>query len=357
MNLEQKKEKILVIDDELAPRESIRMVLKDHYDVSTATGAIEGLDMMKENNFDLVIMDIKMPKMDGIEALQEMKKNHTDTEVILLTAYASLETARDAIRFGAFDYLIKPFDRDDIMLVVKKGLDKRKARANLKMERDTLRDRATYLEEQVSSARNTIMSCYEGTVQALIHTIDAKDHYTFNHSRRVAGISASLARVMDLSEKTVKEIEHAASIHDIGKIGIVEGILQKNGRLTEDEYEEIKKHPEIGARIVKSIPFLEESLLVILHHHERYDGTGYPGGLKGGKIPLAARIVIVADAVDAMMRARPYREALSREMVMAELRDCSGTQFDPAIAEIILSGRIDLDEISEFGNETSGVSS
>ena len=337
------KDRILVIDDELAPRESIRMVLKDDYEVSTAAGAPEGLDLMKSGSFDLIVMDIKMPKMDGITALQEIKKVHPDTEVILLTAYASLDTARDAIRFGAFDYLIKPFDRDDIMLVVKKGLDKRKASANLKMERDTLRDRATYLEEQVTNARNTIMSCYEGTVQALIHTIDAKDHYTFDHSRRVAGISAAIAEHLNLPEKTVKEIEHAASIHDIGKIGIIENILQKNGRLTEDEYEEIKKHPEIGARIVKSIPFLEESLSVILHHHERYDGTGYPDGLRGEQTPLAARIVVVADAVDAMMRARPYRAALSRDRVMAELRDCSGTQFDPQIADLILSGKVSLD--------------
>jgi DNA-binding NtrC family response regulator len=130
------KEKILVIDDELAPRESIRMVLKDQYNVSTASGAHEGLEMMKQNSFDLVVMDIRMPKMDGITALQEIKKRYLDTEVILLTAYASLDTARDAIRCGAFDYLIKPFDKDDILLVIKKGLEKRRANKDLKMERE-----------------------------------------------------------------------------------------------------------------------------------------------------------------------------------------------------------------------------
>jgi DNA-binding NtrC family response regulator len=130
------KEKILVIDDELAPRESIRMVLKDQYNVSTASGAHEGLEMMKQNSFDLVVMDIRMPKMDGITALQEIKKMYLDTEVILLTAYATLDTARDAIRCGAFDYLIKPFDKDDILLVIKKGLEKRRANKDLKMERE-----------------------------------------------------------------------------------------------------------------------------------------------------------------------------------------------------------------------------
>ncbi len=189
-------EKILVIDDELAPRESIRMVLKDQYAVSTAEGAHEGLDIMAQIRVDLVVMDIKMPKMDGITALQEMKKRHPDTEVVLLTAYASLDTARDAIRFGAFDYLIKPFDKDDVLLVVEKGLAKRRANTGLKLEREILLDRASYLEEQVTKARNKIITFYEGTVNALILTIDAKDHYTYNHSNRVAKLSFSLAKAM-----------------------------------------------------------------------------------------------------------------------------------------------------------------
>ena len=336
------REKILVIDDELAPRESIRMVLKDDYSVCTAVGAHEGLDIMEQEPADLVVMDIKMPKMDGITALQEIKRRHPDTEVVLLTAYASLETARDAIRFGAFDYLIKPFDKDDVLLVVRKGLEKRRTSTDLKQERDKLLFRASYLEEQVENARNNIMTCYEGTVKALILTIDAKDRYTFNHSNRVAQISTSLAKALGVEDRTIKEIEHAASIHDIGKIGVEEAILRKNGRLTSDESEEIKKHPSIGVRIVKSVPFLEDAIPVILHHHERYDGKGYPEGLKGSRIPLTARIVVVADAVDAMMNSRPYREALTADRVMHELKSNAGTQFDPEIVEIIVQGRVAL---------------
>jgi response regulator RpfG family c-di-GMP phosphodiesterase len=335
-------EKILVIDDELAPRESIRMVLKDQYDVYTASGALEGLDMMEQDPVDLIVMDIKMPKMDGITALQEIKKKYPDTEVILLTAFASLDTARDAIRFGAFDYLIKPFDKDDVMLVVGKGLEKRRTNTCLKQERDKLLFKTSYLEEQVNMARNNIMTCYEGTVKALILTIDAKDRYTFNHSNRVAQLATFLAEAMGVKNKTIKEIEHAASIHDIGKIGIEENILRKNGRLTADEYEEIKKHPAIGVRIVKSVPFLEDAIPVILHHHERYDGKGYPEGIKGEEIPLSARIVVVADAVDAMMSERSYRNALSTERVMHELSSNSGTQFDPEVVDIILQGKVAL---------------
>jgi len=336
------KEKILIIDDDLAPRESIRMVLKDRYAVSTAAGALEGLDMIADCPVDLVVMDIKMPRMDGITALQEIKKRHPDTEVVLLTAYASLETARDAIRFGAFDYLLKPFDKDDIMTVIEKGLARRRSSAGLKIEREILRDRTSFLEKQINEARTNVMMCYEGTVQALILTIDAKDHYTYNHSNRVAQLSSSLAMAVGVPKEAIKEIEHAASIHDIGKIGIDENILKKNGRLTPAEYTEIKKHPAIGIRIVQSVPFLEDAMPVILYHHERFDGTGYPEGIRGEKIPLFARIVIIADAVDAMMSARPYRGALSIDKVMNELRENAGTQFDPDITEIILKGKVPL---------------
>lgn len=338
----ENKEKILVIDDELAPRESIRMVLKDYYAVSTASGAHEGIDMIANSPVDLIVMDIKMPKMDGITALQEIKKKHPDTEVILLTAYASLETARDAIRFGAFDYLIKPFDKDDVLAVVKKGLAKRRTNTGLKQERDILLDRASYLEDQVNTARNKIMTCYEGTVSALILTIDAKDHYTYNHSNRVAKLSCAIAEALGVPEQTVKEIGNAASIHDIGKIGIEENILKKNGKLSIDEYTEIKKHPAIGVRIVQSIPFLEDAIPVILHHHERYDGKGYPEGITSDAIPPSARIVIVADAIDAMMSNRPYRDALTINKVFSELSENAEKQFDPEIVDIILKGKVNL---------------
>lgn len=336
------KEKILIIDDEMAPRESIRMVLKDRYAVSTAAGALEGLQYISQEPVDLVVMDIKMPKMDGITALQEIKKSYPDTEVVLLTAYASLETARDAIRFGAFDYLLKPFDRNDILQVVEKGLARRRSNTVLKQERDILMDRASYLEKQVSEARSNIMMCYEGTVKALILTIDAKDSYTHSHSNRVAILSTSIAASLGVPQQTIKEIKYAASIHDIGKIGIDENILKKNGRLTDDEYTEMRKHPAIGVRIVQSVPFLEDAIPVILYHHERYDGKGYPEGIKGEKIPMSARIVNVADAIDAMMSARPYRGALVMSSVMSELRDNAGTQFDPEIVDIILKGSVSL---------------
>jgi len=336
------KEKVLIIDDELAPRESIRMVLKDQYDVLTAAGADEGLDIMDKESIAIVVMDIKMPKMDGITALKEIKEKHHETEVVLLTAYASLETARDAIRFGAFDYLLKPFDKDDMLLVINKGLKKRRNKENLKLERELLLNRTMDLENQIKKVRDNLVKHYDDTVKGLILTIDAKDRYTYNHSNRVAALSKSIAEALNVTGKTLKEIEDAAKIHDIGKIGIEKNILNKEGDLTSDEYEEVKKHPSIGVRIVQEIKFLEDAVPVIKHHHERYDGTGYPEGIGGDDIPLSARIVVIADAVDAMMSARPYRSALPMDKVRQELSDNAGTQFDPRIVNIIMEGKVAL---------------
>jgi len=336
------KEKVLIIDDELAPRESIRMVLKDQYNALTAASAYEGLDIMDKGSIAIVVMDIKMPKMDGITALKEIKDKHPETEVVLLTAYASLETARDAIRFGAFDYLLKPFDKDDILLVIKRGLEKRRAKENLKLERELLLNRTMDLENQIKKVRNNIIKHYDDTVKCLILTIDAKDHYTYNHSNRVARLSRSIAEALNVSKRTLKEIEDAAKIHDIGKIGVEGNILKKEGHLTSDEYEEVKKHPSIGVRIVQEIKFLEDAVPVIKHHHERYDGEGYPEGIRGDDIPLSARIVVVADAVDAMMSERPYRGALPIDKVRQELSDNAGTQFDPTIINIIMEGKVAL---------------
>lgn len=340
--LNNDKKRVLVIDDELSPRESIRLVLKDRYSVSIATGGVEGLDFMSKNPVDLVVLDIKMPGMDGITALQEIKKKYPDTEVVLLTAYASLDTAKSAIRLGAFDYLTKPFDKDDVINVVEKGLERKFTGDSLKSEHEKLLNRTVRLEEQISKARQNVLMCYEGTVKALILTIDAKDHYTFDHSEHVARLSSSIAEVLSLPKNVKGKIEHAAVIHDIGKIGVDEKILRKRGPLTAEEFAEIKKHPEIGTTIVQSVPFLEDAVPVILYHHERYDGKGYPEGLKGEKIPLNSRIVMVADAIDAMMHARPYRKSLPMDKVLSELRDNAGTQFDPAIVDLILTKKLSL---------------
>lgn len=336
------KEKILIIDDELGPREAMRMILKDRYSVMTASGARDGFKYLSEDKFDLIMLDIKMPNMDGITALKEIKSMYPEPEVVMVTAYASLETARSAIRYGALDYLIKPFDKDDVTSVVEKGLRKRRAVKEAQIEHERLLYTTKYLESQVEAARENLMSCYEGTLTALILAIDAKDHYTYNHSEHVSKLARAIADALGFSKIMKNKVEQASLIHDMGKIGVDEQILRKQGSLTKSEFDEIRKHPVIGARIVKSVPFLEDTVEVILHHHERFDGTGYPERLKGTNIPLPARIVAIVDAIDAMQRDRPYRKALPYETVIDELVKGEGTQFDPEIVNLITSGKITL---------------
>ncbi len=336
----ENKANVLIIDDELSPRESIRMVLRDIYNVSTATGGAEGLEFMTGNPIDLVVLDIMMPGMDGITTLQEIKKRHPDTEVILLTAYASIKTAKSAVRFGALDYLTKPFDKDDVLAVVKRGMERKRSNDNLKLEREKLLYKAKTLEGQVNEVKKNMTMNFEGTLKALIKTIDAKDRYTSSHSEQVAEWSWTIARALNMTEKEGNKIKKAANMHDIGKIGIDERILRKDDTLTPEEYEEMKKHPVIGASIVREVPFLSYAVPVILYHHERYDGKGYPEGISGEVIPLSSRIVMIADAVDAMMHARPYRDKLPMEKVLKELEENAGTQFDPTIINIVLRNKI-----------------
>jgi response regulator RpfG family c-di-GMP phosphodiesterase len=295
------------------------MILKGRYNVITASNANEALNIFSKDRLDLVILDIKMPGRDGISVLKDIKQLDPDTEVILITAYASVETAREAIRLGAFDYLIKPFDKDDVINVVERGLQKRQNLERSRLEHEGLLRTKEYLEKEIETARQNLMLYYEGTIKALIRTIDAKDHYTFDHSEHAAKLSLAIADAVRFSKIMKNKLEHAATIHDVGKIGVNEQILRKKGFLTEGEFAELKKHPEIGARIVNEVPFLEDTVEVVLYHHERFDGTGYPEGLKGDKIPLPARIVTIADAIDAMMRDRPYRKALSHSELIDEL--------------------------------------
>jgi putative nucleotidyltransferase with HDIG domain len=336
------KEKILVIDDELMARYAVQQVLKDRYNISMAAGGKEGLDFMAQNTVDLVVLDIKMPDMDGVTVLREIKKRYPDTEVVLLTAYAGIETAQSALRLGALDYLTKPFDKDDVINVVERGLRKRQDLVRLKLEHEDLLRIKEYLEKEIETTRDNLLLYYEGTIKALIRAIDAKDHYTFDHSEHVARLSLSIADAIGFSKITKDKLEHAAIMHDIGKIGINEQILRKKSLLTEEEHIEMRKHPEIGARIVRAVPFLEDTVDVILYHHERFDGNGYPEGLEGDKIPLTARIVSVADTIDAMTRDRPYRNALSLSQLIDELKKGAGTQFDPEIVKLINGNKIKL---------------
>lgn len=332
--------RVLVVDDELGPREALRMILRDDYDVVTAENGNQALDYLENSEFDLVILDIRMPDINGIELLTEVKKKAPETEVVMITAYASVDTATNALRNGALDYLIKPFEVSVVKEVVEKGLSRRTFSTAIKDRLSKLQVDNESLRYEIENAYNNIQKHYMETVRSLVAAIDAKDSYTKGHQERVAIYSILLGEELKFPQDEISLLQQAAILHDIGKIGISEQILRKTTALTPEEFEKIKQHPVIGAEIISPVEFLKEAVPIILHHHEKFDGTGYPDGISCLQIPLGARIIAVADAIDAMFSERPYAPAKSPSQVREELRRCSGTQFDPELVEIAL--KIDL---------------
>ncbi len=333
---------ILVVDDEFGPREAFRMLFKDCYRVITAGSGKEAMAITDNegDKIDLILLDIRMPEDDGITVLQEIKSRNPDIEVAMVTAYASVETARDALKYGAIDYLIKPFDRIDAEEIVRRGIARRREQRESKIALQRLKLTNSTLQGEIEKAGKDVKEHFAGTVRALIAAIDAKDHYTAGHSERVAALTRYLGTACNMAGKELELLCQAAQVHDIGKIGINEALLRKKGPLLPEEMKEMQMHPAIGAEILAPVGFLRDMIPAVLYHHERYDGTGYPYGTRHDNIALYARIVSIADAVDAMASDRPYRKAMPVEQVWQQLYNGAGTQFDPELVKIALNIRL-----------------
>jgi putative two-component system response regulator len=298
---------ILIVDDEPPIRRLLNHRLsKEGYTCMAAGNAVEAAGILRDNTVMLVILDVRMPGKSGAAFLPEILAEYPDTAVIMATANDDAPTVIQCMKQGAYDYLIKPFNAEEVILSVNRALENRR----LKIEN---KDYQLNLEKKVKEQTVKIRESFLNSLKALVRALEAKDEYTSNHSRRVAEISASLARELGMSPEYTEKIMVAGLIHDIGKIGIKEGILNKPGHLSDEEYKEVKTHPSIAAEILMTVVDDTQIIEAIVHHHERYDGTGYPDGLKGEKIPIGARILAVADAYDAMTSARPYREAMLTE--------------------------------------------
>jgi putative two-component system response regulator len=332
--------RILVVDDELGPRESLRMILKDQYRIETASTGKQAIDLVQKKEFDLVILDIRMPEMSGIELLRAIRKIAPATEVIMITAYASVETATEALRLGAVDYLIKPFEISAVRSVVEKGLQKRNASRSVDNKITELLLAKITLEEEIKITYSNIKSHYRETIDSLVAAVDAKDSYTKGHQERVASLVSQICYQLGLQEADQELIRQAATRHDIGKIGVDERILRKSCGLTSDEYEIVKKHSAIGAAILSPATFLKDIVPLVLYHHERYDGKGYPEGLKSDNIPLGARIIAVADSIDAMLWDRPYAASKNLPEVEKELLRVAGKQLDPGLVDLVIEKKL-----------------
>ncbi len=332
-----RKHKILIIDDDFTIRQSLLFILKDKYYIFCEKGALQGINCLAQNKVDVIIMDIRMPEMNGITALKQIKSMYPGVEVIIMTAYANIETVQESIRYGASDYLVKPFDVRDVHAIVESALQKREIRLGLLSEKNKLFEANLYLEEILRTAKQEIFKTVESNIVTLLKTVAAKDGYTWQHSGRVRELAGKIAETLKLNFDEILWLKFAAAVHDIGKIRIDGNLLIKNGQLTPEEYKNIKTHAEIGADLIKDTGFMNDIVPSIKHHHEHYDGTGYPGSIKGEGIPYQSRIISVAEAIDSMAHSPFRKKILNRDQIKRELEDCAGTQFDPKIIKSVLS--------------------
>lgn len=332
------KEKILVVDDEEAIREVVSTLLEAQgYRCSVAANGRVALESFGKDDFGLVLSDIVMPEMDGLKLLTELRLQDPDVPVIMVTAMHDISIALEAIRAGAYDYLLKPFEKDQLHLSVRRALDHRRLVLQNRTYQNDLEQLVAERNQQLSVALQDLENSYDYTLEALGSALDAKDAETEGHCQRVTAFTITIARAMGVNKALLRHIARGAFLHDIGKMGIPDDILRKPGPLTLDEREVMRRHCEIGYAVLERIPFLKEAAEIVLSHQECYDGSGYPHGLKGEQIPIGARIFAVADTLDAMISDRPYRKALPISAARDEIERFSGRQFDPRVVRVFLS--------------------
>jgi putative nucleotidyltransferase with HDIG domain len=335
------EEQILIVDDEETISSILsRRLIQEGYSCVTAHNGREALNYFYRDKFSLLISDIKMPEMDGIELLKKTKTMQPNLIVIIMTAYPEIDMAVEAMREGAYDFIIKPTDLDLVILSVKRAFEKKRLEEEVEIYHKNLEKLVEERTAKLQQAYHTLKKAYLDSVKVLVEAIDAKDPYTRGHSDRVRRMSLQIATFLGLSEERLETLEYGALLHDIGKIGIKDEILQKPGVLSSEEYQVIQEHPLIGVKIVEGIEFFKDKIPMIRHHHEHFNGRGYPDGLVGKAIPLEARIIAVPDAFDAMVSLRPHRRAMSLEDILLEMEKCKGKQFDPEIMEIFLKENI-----------------
>src|SRR5271165_1755288 len=332
-------ERILVVDDEDLIREIICSVLKqDGFECHPVNSGAEALAVLKSNGgYSVVVSDVIMDGMDGLTLLSRIRKTHPDLPVVMVTAVHDISVALAAIRNGAYDYLLKPFEREQLLASVRRAVENRRLKLENLAYQTKLESLVSARTEMLRQALADLERSYDITLEALGDALDLKDAETEGHSKRVTAFTIAIARAMGLPQDRVRVIARAAFLHDVGKMAIPDAILRKPGRLSPEEQAIMQQHAQLGYQMLRKIPFLHEAANIVYSHQERFDGSGYPRGLKGDQIPLGARIFAIADTFDAITSDRPYRAAQSISSARREIQKHSGHQFDPQVVDTFMS--------------------
>jgi putative nucleotidyltransferase with HDIG domain len=355
---------VLFVDDEVNILKALQRLLRnEEMNVLCTDRASEALEIVARDPVQVVVTDQRMPEMSGVDLLSKVRERQPDLVRMLLTGYTEIDVAVDAINRGQIYRLItKPWNDDELRATIRQAFDHWDLKSEIKRLNQVTREQNFRLQDmnrnleakvrertkQLIAKHQDLRRAYVQTVGALAEAVDAKDAYTRGHSERVGVYASKIAREMGFAKDFIERVYIAGLLHDVGKIGIRDAVITKPDRLTPEEYEEIKRHPEIGARILEAVDFLSEVVPCVRHHHEWYDGSsrGYPDRLRGDQIPLPSRIILVADTVEAMTSDRPYRKALPLDIVFAELTKFAGSQFDPMVVDAAV--RLLGDEGEEF---------
>ena len=332
--------RIIVVDDEQGIIDALSVFLqRSGYEFIGTTDPTEAIELVKNEHFDLMILDFIMTPIHGDQVVEEIRKFNKELYILLLTGHKDLAPPLDTIRrLDIQGYCEKSDKYDQLLLLIESGIKSIEQMNEIKKINDELKQTYERLEQS-----------YIESIETLRYTVDAKDTYTRGHSDRVSEYAVLMGKKLNLSEQDIKTLRIGGLFHDIGKIGVPDMILQKTSKLNDDEYSEIKNHPTIGAHILSTATIFSDIIPIVKHHHERYDGNGYPGKLKGEEIPYFARIMAIADSFDAMTSRRSYRDSLSLDVVISEFERCKGTQFDPKLTDLFLSIlRNNYDEIKSI---------
>src|SRR5580765_1884871 len=331
-------ERILVVDDEETIREIVSSMLTHaNYKCRQAASGLEAIALLDSGEeFELMLSDLMMADLDGIGLLERTKERFPEMPVVMVTAVHDISVALAAIRNGAYDYLLKPFEREQLLAMVRRALEHRRLKLENRAYQADLECLVAARTEQLRQAMTDLERSYDITLEALGDALDLKDAETEGHSKRVTAFTIAIARAMGLSGEKIRVIARGAFLHDIGKMAIPDAILRKPGALTEAETEIMREHCFRGYQMLKKIPFLSEAAEIVYAHQERFDGTGYPRGLSGPDIPMGARIFSIADTLDAITSDRPYRAAQSIQVAREEVERFSGRQFDPDVVRVFM---------------------